>query len=309
MKQAIWVSSVLFWVGCASTSVTRRPGAAGGISRPALDARLSPLMVGAAQALAKGGLRGARQVLAEAGFHPFVMAQVAANDERTMAAMGLTHCAAAGRRKALCARLTVRVIDRSPIHLQVQAMPGFELGRVHVVMPNGRVVRRRVDRAGIVDLPVLERSAAQLGVTTTGPAGPETGLLLTVGQGLPPAGTCARAVDPNHLVAALNGERQAIGLRPLAQVAAPSGYARMRSFGLNRRFGHPSGGLGNALRDLGLALDGAAEVVGEDASLTAVCRSWMRSPAHRYALMAPHRDRIALVRSGRRVAALLWRQR
>jgi len=98
-------------------------------------------------------------------------------------------------------------------------------------------------------------------------------------------------------------------LRPLAQVAAPSGYARMRSFGLNRRFGHPSGGLGNALRDLGLALDGAAEVVGEDASLTAVCRSWMRSPAHRYALMAPHRDRIALVRSGRRVAALLWRQR
>jgi uncharacterized protein YkwD len=309
MKQAIWSLWTLFFVGCASTPSTPSSHAVWGPVAPALSTRLSPLLVPAAAAARRGGLRAAQEALGAAGYFPFALAVVDARDPTELLAKGMTHCARVGTGEALCARLTARVIDRSPIHLRVVALPGHRLGRVHLSMPGGLVTRRRIDRAGIVDLPVFEGSAARVGVTTFGRFGAETGLLLTVGRGLPPAGNCTAAESPSALVAALNRQRRTAGLRPLTRTAAPSGYARLRALGLSRRFGHPSGGLGATLRDLGLGLDRAAEVVGEDPSLTAVCRSWMRSPAHRHALMAPHRDRIALVRSGDRIAALMWRGR
>lgn len=265
----------------------------------------------AAASFESEGLVGVRRALAKEGYHPFLLRQVSAAmtvEERTD--QGLIHCSDVVLGLRLCGRLVARVLDRSPIHLQVEMQPDFPLHAAHLVAPDGRTQRLSIDKAGVIDLPPdLQGKSGHLGITVRGPDGPETGLLLALGQGPGPANPCNRMGEGADVVRAVNELRQELGMERLSPVRAPLAYAQSRQEALRQRFAHPAGGLGPLLRQLSLPLRRAAELLAEDEEMSAVCEGWMRSPSHRAALLDPRRNRIALVQEGDRVAALVWRQR
>jgi hypothetical protein len=260
----------------------------------------------AASAYAESGQSAARQAMANLGFYPFSYGRVdggaRAQDE------GHTHCAAIPDSEALfCARLVLRVVDSSPVHLSLRPLSGFELLHAHAVASDGRVRKFYADEAGIIDLPA-PGSAFSLGVSVRGEAGPETGLYLRLPAVEAPSDPCRYAEHLGDLLSDINVARSALGHRPLRASAAPAAYAKQRSDELKERFGHSPGGLGSLLRKHQLKLRLAAEVVAEDASLAAICRGWLLSPSHRAALLDRRRDEIAFVRRGERLNALLWRK-
>ena len=122
------------------------------------------------------GEPAAKQALARYGFFPFAYGRF--SDRREAADRGLTHCAAIrGDAAWFCARLSARIVDRSPVHLRVEALPGFRLMAAHYVEADGRVRRLLPDAEAIFDLPSAPTSVA-IGVTVKGSEGPETGLYI-----------------------------------------------------------------------------------------------------------------------------------
>jgi hypothetical protein len=261
----------------------------------------------AAKAYSMRGNAAAREAFTERGYHPFSWGVV--NDRQQAADAGLSHCAALpSGTKLLCARLVARLIDSSPVHLHVRAAPGFTLMYAHVVDATGRVRKLLPDAAGIFDLPV-DRQGHAVGVSLRGPLGPETGLYFEIDQTVAPHDPCGPERDLSGLLNDINQARRAIGHQPLTFRLAPQGYAAQRSEELTLRFGHSRFGLAHTLKRHRLKLRHAAEVVAEDSSLAAICRSWLRSPSHRAALLDGRRDGIAFVQSGERLNALLWAKR
>jgi hypothetical protein len=259
-----------------------------------------------ASAYAESGQSGARQAMANLGFYPFSYGRVAG--ALTAKDQGLTHCAAIPGSEALfCARLVLRVVDSSPVHLRLRAASGFQVLHAHAVASDGRVRKFYADQAGIIDLPAVG-TAYSLGVSVRGEAGPETGLYIRLPAVDAPNDPCRDAEHLGDLLSDINAARTALGHRPLLVSAPPAAYAKQRSDELKERFGHSPDGLGSLLRKHQLKLRLAAEVVAEDESLAAICRGWLLSPSHRAALLDGRRDGIAFVQLGERLNALLWRK-
>ena len=274
-------------------------------AHPTIGETESALNEAAAAQVAYGQV-AAKEVLARHGYYPFAMGRVA--DQPQAAAEGLTHCTPiVGTKDFFCARLSARIIDKSPVHLRVQAMPGFRLLYAHWVRPDGRVGQLKPDSAGIFDLP-SQGEAVALGVTVRGPLGPETGLYVP----LVPAATLWDPCDDedtlDDVISAINTVRADQGSSPLRIAQPPIAYAQVRGEELERRFGHSEIGLSGLLAKHRLRLQHAAEVVAEDQNLGAICRGWMLSPSHRAALLDERRNRIAFVKRGDRLSALLWRR-
>lgn len=261
----------------------------------------------AARAQATFGAFAARHQLALHGFHPFALGRVSGHLQAK--AEGLSHCAPIPNSEDLfCARLSARLIDQSPVHLRVQALPGFTVLYAHWVGHDGRVRQLKPDTAGIFDLPSKDDSVA-LGVTVRGPLGPETGLYLRFEPNDSLRDPCGSEANLDDLLGAINTLRIEQGNSPLRFAMAPKAYAHARGQELDRQFGHSPLGLGRLLRNQGLRLRHAAEVVAQDSSLSAICRGWMLSPSHRAALLDARRDQIAFVQRGDRISALLWRRK
>jgi hypothetical protein len=261
----------------------------------------------AASAYAFAGWQGARQQLARHGFFPFAL-RLSRSAERSRA-QGMTHCAPIpSGGELLCARLVARLIDRSPVHGQVAPLAGYRLLAGHVVRADGGTERLQPDSAGIFDWPSADRGVAALGISVRGAAGPETGLFIQLSPFVARRDSCREGSGLSGLVAAINRSRSRLGHPALIVAQTPPAYAAQRRDELGAAFGHAPSGLGASLRRHRLRLAHAAEVVAEDASLAAVCRGWMMSPAHRAALLDQRRNVIAFVRRGERVAALLWRR-
>ncbi len=261
----------------------------------------------AAQGYISHGMAGAQQAFVEAGYYPFAWGLVA--DEREANDAGLSQCAPLPQAsKLLCARLIARVADQSPVHLRVEAAPGFALMHAHVVDASGRVEKLMPDAVGIFDLPVHPQPHA-VGISLRGPLGPETGVYVELDRRSAPRDPCGSENDLSDLLHTINGVRAEIGRRPLSFRRAPKGYATQRGNELSIRFGHSPLGLRKTLKRHQLRLRFAAEVVAEDPSLSAICRGWLRSPSHRAALLDARRDGIAFVQRGERLTALLWAKR
>lgn len=250
------------------------------------------------------GEPAAKQALARYGFFPFAYGRF--SDRREAADRGLTHCAAIrGDAAWFCARLSARIVDRSPVHLRVEALPGFRLMAAHYVEADGRVRRLLPDAEAIFDLPSAPTSVA-IGVTVKGSEGPETGLYIPLRSDHFVPDPCQEGGQLDALTEAINAARADLGAGALEAVDAPSAYERARGAELSQRFGHSQLGLSRFLSHHQIRLRHAAEVVAEDASLTAICRGWMLSPSHRAALLDGRRNQIAYVKRGDRISALLW---
>ena len=261
----------------------------------------------AARAQATYGAFAARHQLARHGFHPFALGRVSGHLQA--AAEGLSHCAPIPKSDDLfCARLSARLTDQSPVHLQVEALPGFTVLYAHWVGRDGRVRQLKPDQAGIFDLPPPEKSVA-FGVTVRGPLGPETGLYMRFEPNDQLKDPCGGEANLDDLLDAINTLRVEHGSAPLRFALAPKAYASVRSEELSRQFGHSPQGLGRLLQKSHLRLSHAAEVVAQDSSLAAICRGWMLSPSHRAALLDARRDQIAFVQRGDRLSALIWRRK
>jgi len=260
----------------------------------------------AAAAQVAYGQAAAKDVLASHGYYPFALGRVA--DKRQAVAEGLTHCSLIeGSEDLFCARISARLVDQSPVHLRVAAMPGYKLLYAHWVQRDGRVGQLRPDSAGIFDLPAVGDAVA-IGVTVRGPLGPETGLYVPLASHARLWDPCADDNTLEDVISAINAVRADHGHSPLRFAQAPKAYERVRGKELKQRFGHSALGLSGLLAKHQLRLRYAAEVVAEDRNLGAICRGWMLSPSHRAALLDERRNQIAFVQRGDRLSALLWRQ-
>jgi len=274
-------------------------------AHPTIGVTESALAAAAAAQVAYGQV-AAKEVLANHGYYPFALGRVA--DPQQAAAEGLTHCSQiAGSDDLFCARLSARIIDQSPVHLRVQAMPGYQLLYAHWVQSDGRVGQLKPDAAGIFDLPSQEHAVA-IGVTVRGPLGPETGLYMTLDSRVRLWDPCSDDNTLDDVISAINAVRVDQGNAPLRIAQPPKAYERIRGKELKQRFGHSPMGLRGLLAKNRLRLRHAAEVVAEDRNLGAICRGWMLSPSHRAALLDERRNRIAFVKRGDRLSALLWRR-
>ena len=267
---------------------------------------LESAMKDAAAAQVAYGQVAAKQALANHGYYPFALGRVA--DHRQATAEGLTHCSAIeGSDELFCARLSARIVDQSPVHLRVQAMPGYELLYAHWVRSDGRVGQLKPDAAGIFDLPSQDHGIA-IGVTVRGPLGPETGLYVPLASTVRLWDPCGDDNTLEDVIGAINAIRADQGSSPLQFTEAPKAYERVRGRELKRRCGHSELGLSSLLAKHRLRLRYAAEVVAEDQNLGAICRGWMLSPSHRAALLDERRNQIAVVQRGDRLSALIWRR-